>query len=217
MLPLIFGVASMAQPVRMPSRAVAEADCRYRDHTFQTTAVRLVAGDCYVTSHPGEMLVTVLGSCVAACIRDPVARVGGMNHFMLPSGAEDSWGGASKALRYGNFAMERLINEILERGGDRRRLEVKVFGGANMLKGSGSVGNRNAEFVRAYVAAEGLTIDAQHLGGVLPRRIHFFPVTGRALMLQVRRDTVTPAMKSETVYRRRLARERVEGSIELFS
>ena len=111
------------------------------------------------------MLVTVLGSCVSACIRDPVAAVGGMNHFMLPESGGSDWGAASSGMRYGNVAMERLINDILVRGGLRQRLEIKVFGGGNVMKGTSDIGHRNASFVETYLAAESLPIAAADLRG----------------------------------------------------
>jgi chemotaxis protein CheD len=207
---------ALAQERRIRDALPPQLDHRYRDPSFAATAVKLIAGDCYVSDDPGEMLVTVLGSCVAACIRDPELGIGGMNHFMLPGTRDGRWDEASSAMRYGNVAMERLINEILKRGGRRRRLEVKVFGGGNVMRGCGAVGHQNAHFVRAYCASEGLTIDAQHLGGEHPRRVHYFPVTGKVMMLQLRRDGDVAAIRSESEYQRRLAQEPVAGSVELF-
>ena len=134
------------------------------------------------------MIVTVLGSCIAACIRDPIAQVGGMNHFMLPESDDGAWGAASASLRYGNFAMERLINDILCRGGHRSRLEIKVFGGARMIGNTALIGPQNADFVEAYLKDEGLPIAAAHLRGAHARRVHYFPLTGRVRMLEMPRD-----------------------------
>ena len=209
-------MGALAHDRRYASGVPQQLERRYRDPSFQATAVKLIAGDCYVTDDPAEMLVTVLGSCVSACIRDPDVGVGGMNHFMLPVGRDGMGDGASNAMRYGNFAMERLINEILKRGGQRHRLEVKVFGGGNVMRGCGAVGHRNADFVQAYLRSEGLILEAQHLGGEHPRRVHYFPVTGRAMMLQLRRDGDEAAISSEAEYQRRLADEPVAGSVELF-
>ena len=128
--------------------------------TVRMTRIRINPGGHYVTSG-NEMLVTVLGSCVAACIRDPLARVGGMNHFMLPQSDSGAWGIASATMRFGNFAMEQLINEILCRGGRRHNLEIKVFGGAGIIGSSAQVGLRNADFVETYLQEEGLPIAAQ--------------------------------------------------------
>ncbi len=177
--------------------------------------VKIGPGDHYVTGKAEEMILTVLGSCVAACIRDPVAGIGGMNHFMLPESATGNWGSASASLRYGNFAMERLINDLLCRGGRRCRLEVKVFGGAAMSGGGTLVGPRNAEFVEAYLQAEGLSITARHLRGKHARRVHYFPLTGRVLLreLQIGENDVTVA---ETGYHTAIKSKPTAGSIELF-
>jgi len=127
---------------------------RYRDPRFDAIAVKVFPGDHYVTAIADEMLVTILGSCVTACIRDPLAAVGGMNHFMLPEATGAGWDTASASMRYGNVAMERLINDILARGGARQRLEIKVFGGGNVMNGTTNIGHRNAEFVEQYLAGK---------------------------------------------------------------
>jgi chemotaxis protein CheD len=160
---------------------------RGHDPCGAPTAVKINPGEHYVTRNAAEMIVTVLGSCVAACIRDPVAGVGGMNHFMLPESPSGTWGGRSASLRYGNFAMERLVNDILALGGRRDRLEVKVFGGAGMIDGA-NIGPRNADFVEAYLREQGLPIAAAHLRGDHARRIHYFPLTGRVLMQEMPRE-----------------------------
>ncbi len=178
--------------------------------------IKIGPGDHYVTRKTEEMILTVLGSCVAACIRDPVAGVGGMNHFMLPESASGNWGNASASLRYGNFAMERLINDLLCRGGKRGRLEVKVFGGAAMSEGGGAdVGRRNADFVEAYLQAEGLPITARHLRGRHARRVHYFPLTGRVLLreLQIEASEISVA---EAGYQAAIKSKPSAGSIELF-
>jgi chemotaxis protein CheD len=193
---------------------------RYHDPRFDTIAVKVFPGEHYVTS-ADEMLVTVLGSCVSACIRDPYAGVGGMNHFMLPEsgGGEPDcpdWGTASSGMRYGNVAMERLINDILTRGGLRHRLEIKVFGGGNVLKGNSDIGHRNATFVEDYLAAEALPTAASHLRGQLPRRVHYFPQTGRVMLLELRRTEDKTVVEQETRYQSKLRSDPVAGSVELF-
>ena len=187
---------------------------RFRDPGSQAIVVKLSPGEHYVTHEAGEMIVTVLGSCIAACIRDPAAGVGGMNHFMLPESASGSWGAESASLRYGNFAMERLINDILCRGGRRKCLEIKIFGGAGMIDGA-SIGQQNVDFVEAYLRDEGLAIAARHLGGAHARRINYFPLTGRTLMLEMRRED-TGVAADETSYQARLKGEPADGSVELF-
>jgi chemotaxis protein CheD len=191
---------------------------RFRDTRFDAIAVRVFPGEHYVTRNREEMLVTILGSCVAACIRDPVAGIGGMNHFMLPEGRDDSgrWGAATAPMRYGNFAMERLINDILNRGGHRNRLEIKVFGGARVLNIGSNVGEQNADFVESYLRAEGLPIAARHLFGNYPRRIHYFPLTGQVFMQELRREDDIALIANEVKYRAQLKVQQVDGSIELF-
>ena len=170
---------------------------RYYDSRFQAIAVKVLPGQHYVTDRPDEMLVTVLGSCVAACIRDPVAAVGGMNHFMLPESVSGDWGGEAASLRFGNHAMAQLIADILWHNGRLDRLEVKLFGGsavtgtrgANASAARASVGGRvgsdNAAFALRFLHDAGLKVVAQNLGGTAPRAIKFFPVSGRVLMRQL--------------------------------
>lgn len=138
--------------------------------------VQLTLGDTYVTSDPDEVLTTILGSCIAACIRDAVSGVGGMNHFLLPDGNS----GDREARCYGVNAMELLINDILKHGGDRRRLEAKLFGGANVVSALTDVGSRNYAFARQFLTDEGIPIVGGDVGGDLARRIQFMPVSGRA-------------------------------------
>jgi chemotaxis protein CheD len=137
--------------------------------------VHLVQGECRVTDDPNVVLATTLGSCVAACIRDPVARVGGMNHFLLPESSE-----GLVSLRYGAFAMELLINGLLSKGGRRNRMEAKLFGGGRLSEGLADIGEKNATFARDFLAREGITFAGGSLGGGLARRIQFWPVSGRA-------------------------------------
>ena len=188
---------------------------RFYDPRWRVMAVRIEAGEHYVTDDNGEMIVTVLGSCIAACIRDPVAGVGGMNHFMLPDGGNSPRDPVSAGMLYGSVAMEWLINDILSRGGQRQRLEVKVFGGATMIGRGGQVGPRNADFVERYLDAEKLPIAARCLRGDHARRVHYFPGTGRARMMLLRPvDQQLIAMEAE--YRETLRTRPQEGGVELF-
>lgn len=154
---------------------------RYYDSRFRATAVKVLPGQHYVTVREDEMLVTVLGSCVTACVRDPVARVGGMNHFMLPESVSGRWGGDEAALRYGNHAMAQLIAEVLWNQGRLDRLEVKLFGGANVTPGT-RVGDHNVAYAVRFLEDLGLTVRARHVGGELPRALKYFPVSGKVLM-----------------------------------
>lgn len=179
-------------------------------------AVKVLPGRHYVSGDQGEMIVTILGSCVAACIRDPVTGYGGMNHFMYPESETGAWGGTSAAERYGNHAMEILINEILRRGGRRERLEIKVFGGANVIRSSRKVGSDNAAFIKRYLDRENLPILSEDLGGSVARRVHYFPTTGRALRLFLTPSSDERIMAEEMQLRRRLRETRHDGEVELF-
>ncbi|UZW76749.1 chemoreceptor glutamine deamidase CheD [Alkalimarinus sediminis] len=183
-------------------------------------AAKIMPGELYVSLH-GEMIVTVLGSCVSACIRDRVHGIGGMNHFMLPVQGEHSstqWGSSdvSSASRYGNWAMEFLINEILKAGGERKNLEVKVFGGGNVLSNMTSIGARNIAFVKSYLANEGLQIVASDVGDQFPRKVLYFPDTGAVKvrkMRQTRNDTV---IQREKAYIEDINQQPKSGEVELF-
>jgi chemotaxis protein CheD len=194
-----------------------EAVDRYHDPSFNAIAVKVHPGEHYVTRSAEEMIATVLGSCVCACIRDSKAGVGEMNHFMLPESAKGEWGQQVPAsLRYGNFAMERLINDILKLSGRRSNLEMKVFGGANVLRNGATIGHQNSEFIESYLKAEGLPIAAQRLYGKLPRRVHYFPTTGKVLMLELRRQDELERIRIEQSYRDSLKHNPISGSIEFF-
>ena len=165
---------------------------RMQDRRFPHEIAAILPGEYFVSDQP-MIVYTVLGSCVSACIRDPLARVGGMNHFMLPKpkeGGGDSWG---ESTRYGSYAMESLINDILKRGGVKNRLEVKLFGAGRIYEGNIDVGARNAEWVLEYIKTEGLTVCKTDLGDVLPRKIYYFTESGRVLMKKiekVKNDTI---------------------------
>jgi chemotaxis protein CheD len=167
------------------------------------------------------MVFTVLGSCVSACIRDRVLRIGGMNHFMLPENANEgsgAWGQtASAATRYGNVAMERLVNDILKAGGRRENLEVKLVGGGRVLDAMTDIGARNIQFVREFVAAEGYKILGEDLGSVHPRKVMYHPATGDARVKKLgNREAVPELVEREKSYLRRIDTTPVAGEIELF-
>jgi len=189
---------------------------RYWDRHFQCHAAKILPGEYYVTAE-GEMITTVLGSCVSACIRDSLVGVGGMNHFMLPEGASGKGGGyAAMEARYGSYAMEALINEILKNGGSRAHLEVKLVGGGQVLANMTDVGKKNIEFVREYVRSEGMTVVSEDLGDVYPRRVVFFPETGKVMvkrLLRVGNETIN---EREKQYREELSHQKVSSDVELF-
>jgi chemotaxis protein CheD len=193
---------------------------RYWDREHHSFAAKLLPGEYYVTT-ANEQIATVLGSCVSACIRDTRLGVGGMNHFMLPldaSNGASSWSSAvSAATRYGNVAMERLINDILKLGGRRETLEVKLVGGGAVLGGIAiDIGARNIEFVRKYVAAEGFGVAGEDLGDIYPRKVRYAPDTGKLRVKRlnaVRNDTL---FERERHYLQVLDSEPVGNDIELF-
>lgn len=178
--------------------------------------VRLPQGECYVT-RDDEMISTVLGSCVAACMRDPVAGIGGMNHFLLPiaNGLPPRTWQESAEGRYGSYAMERLVNEILEGGGRRERLEAKIFGGGCILEGLTDVGAQNARFVKDYLRLEGIGVAAENLGGPSPRRVHFYPRSGRARVKRLLPAELEPLARRERALLSAL-RRRDRGRVEFF-
>jgi chemotaxis protein CheD len=193
---------------------------RYWDSEHATFAARLMPGEYYVTCH-SEMIATVLGSCVSACIRDSRLGYGGMNHFMLPldgSQGQSVWGSAaSAATRYGNVAMERLINDILKLGGRRENLEIKLVGGGRVLaEMTTDIGARNIEFVRQYVADEGLKLLGEDLGDVYPRRVVYFPKTGRIRVRKLSSGREESLAARERQYLQQLDTKPVEGEVELF-
>lgn len=147
--------------------------------------VNIVQGEYHVTDEPDVMLTTLLGSCVSACMRDSIARVGGMNHFLLPNGGDSSPG---ELLRYGVHAMELLVNAILQRGGQRARLEVSLFGGAQLTENLTDLGGQNADFAEDFVRRESIALKGSSLRGKYPRRIQFWPASGR-----VRQQVLTSA------------------------
>ena len=193
---------------------------RYWDPVHHTYAAKLLPGEYYVTV-VDEMIVTVLGSCVSACIRDPIRGIGGMNHFMLPTSQrddEDRWqhGCLDAAARYGNYAMELLINTILKHGGNRAHLEVKIVGGGRILSHMTDIGQRNIAFVRAYLRTEGLQVMAEDVGDIHPRKVYYLPSLGKVRMQKLRALHNDTILRREKAYMHSLAQQPVHGDVELF-
>ncbi len=192
---------------------------RYWDAGRELWTAKLLPGEYYATG-TDEGIVTVLGSCVSACIRDPVLRIGGMNHFMLPersAHSSDAWEatGISQAARYGTDAMEQLINALLRVGARRDRLEVKLTGGGQILERTTDVGRRNIEFVQRFVAAEGLRLLASDLGERQARKVLYLPHSGRLLVRRLESLHNDTLVRRERSYVDSLARP-LAGSVELF-
>ena len=186
----------------------------YYDRYFDMEAVKILPGEYYV-SGKDMVLVTVLGSCVAACIRDRANGIGGMNHFMLPGDGGDI---LSASARYGTYAMEKMINDMLKMGAKRSNLQAKLFGGGNVLPGIAlsNVGGRNADFAIEYLNTEKITIVATDMLDVYPRKVHFFPKSGRVLVKKLRRVPNDTIIKREQLYSSRLKVAEVQGDVELF-
>jgi chemotaxis protein CheD len=192
---------------------------RYFDPHFQIETAKILPGEYYATDRD-MALVTVLGSCVSACLRDRDNGIGGMNHFMLPDEGKlmGSHGNVSAGGRYGVHAMELLINQILKLGGRRERLEAKVFGGGNVLQGFmlSNVGRQNAEFIVEYLNLERIPILARDLLDEWPRKIYFFPRSGKVMVKRLRKANNDTIVLRERDYSARLFHAPVEGGAELF-
>ncbi|MBW0169904.1 MAG: chemoreceptor glutamine deamidase CheD [Hydrogenophaga sp.] len=215
-----FDVAPARAPVRT-SRLDAlkarppkpgEASFFYHDHHFKHDAVKVLPGEYYVTAED-LMVMTVLGSCIAACIWDPRVRVGGMNHFMLPDGGSDTSG------RYGSYAMELLINEMIKLGARREHMQAKVFGGGQVMHTftTMNVGERNTAFVLDYLQTERIAVISKDVLDIHPRKVCYFPATGKAMVKRLAHshpETLeTQERKSSAVV---AAKAVAGGSVDLF-
>jgi chemotaxis protein CheD len=212
-------MSALAQKVAADAATVASQASggrRFFDATHAAWMVKVFPGEYYVTRDKNEILVTVLGSCVSACIRDPILGIGGMNHFMLANGRTGAWGDDLQSARFGNFAMEKLINELIKSGCSRDRIEIKVFGGGNVIDASTAVGSANAEFVLRYLESEGLRCNAEDLGGTHPRRIHYYPGTGRVVRRLLGTGETYAISREEREYADRLRSRQPAGEIHLF-
>jgi len=193
---------------------------RYIDRNHGLIAAKILPGEYYVTRE-NELITTVLGSCVAACIRDKESGLGGMNHFMLPITSVEKLKQGNEAVvgnatRYGNFAMEHLINTILSNGGKRKNLEVKLFGGGRIIPTLTDVGIKNIDFVLEYVDTEGLALLSQDLGDIYPRKIIYFPKTGKVAMKKIQHLHNDVIIQRERQYFNDIKNAPVEGDVELF-
>ena len=185
------------------------------DPHLRIDAIRVQPGEFYATDRD-VAIVTVLGSCVAACLRDRDSGIGGLTHFMLPHGRDD--GPASASARYGVNAMELLINELIGMGARRSRLEAKVFGGGNMLEGcvALNIGQANARFVTQFLRAESIPVMASDLAGNGSRKVCFYPAIGRALVRGIHRNEGRGVAENEARYGERLERLPAGGQAEIF-
>ena len=208
---------ALTQPSSLPG---FEGINRFWDRRSQLFMAKILPGEFYVTSSD-EVICTTLGSCVSACIWDPVMRIGGMNHFMLPqtdSSAEAvNWSTLpSNATRYGNYAMEHLINEVIKHGGRRSKLQAKVFGGSSMLNTNLNIGRENIAFVLDFLETDNIPVLAKDLGSRFPRKLVFNPMSGKARVKSLRQLHNDTIFDRDTSYQHSLIQQPVEGEIELF-
>lgn len=203
----------------MSTTALTAPGRGFFDSRFNARIINVAPGSHGISDRDDEVLSTLLGSCVAACIRDRETGHGGMNHFLLPG--DDENGGlalSGEDMRFGVNAMEVLINALIRRGARRDRLEAKIFGGADMKTGARlhAVGERNASFARRFLDREGIPILRQDLGGGQPRRVNYQPATGRAWVSHIDRPRAAGVLEAETEYRRSLKARPTQAILEIF-
>jgi len=190
------------------------ATSAYYDRKFNCDAVRVLPGEYYF-SKSNTLIMTILGSCVSACIWDKKRGIGGLNHFMLPGEASS---GTDKSARYGNYAMEILINHIIQQGGKREDLVAKVFGGGQIIHTFTSIdiGKSNAAFIIDYLNNESIPILASDLGDCYPRKVCFFPQTGKVMLRKLASTGNDELEKQEDSYFNEVNSSDIGGEIELF-
>jgi len=192
---------------------------RYWDKTRDAVSAKILPGEYYVTLDD-EYIITVLGSCVSACIRDKVYGIGGMNHFMLPENMDDKHGlmatSMSEAARYGNYAMEHLINDILKNGGRRENLEVKIVGGGRIIANMTNIGAKNIAFVQDYIKTEGLELLGEDVGDIYPRKVAYNPRSGKVKVKKMRSMHNGTVREREEKYMQSIEQKPVAGDVELF-
>ena len=216
-------VASISSPtgsrlaqLKAQQRKPGEASFFFYDAHFRNDAVKILPGE-YFVHHEDMLIMTTLGSCIAACLWDRNARVGGMNHFMLPEGSGGP--GAMDSGRYGSYAMELLINELMKRGATRSTLEAKVFGGGQVIAGMSTmnVGERNTCFVMDYLKTERIPVVSKDVMDVYPRKVSFLPHSGKAMVKRL-----SPTNPEALVAQDRAAAQKAvpvasgAGSVDLF-
>ena len=198
------------QHLRSQNRKPGEASFFYFDNHFRNEAVKVLPGEFFVYNED-ILIMTTLGSCIAACIWDRDRRVGGMNHFMLPEGTGDSG-------RYGSFAMDQLIGELVKRGATRSSMEAKVFGGGAVLGGMNTinVGQRNTSFVLDYLRTERIPVVSKDVLEIYPRKVCFLPASGKAMVKRLAATHSEAFVEQDRVAQQRTAQPAAGGSIDLF-
>ena len=205
---------SRLERLKARPRRPGEASFFFYDAHFKNDAVKVLPGEFFV--HDEDLLImTTLGSCIAACLWDRERRIGGMNHFMLPEGT----GGAADAGRYGSFAMELLINELIKRGATRSTMEAKVFGGGAVISGMNSinVGERNTAFVMDYLRTERITVVSKDVMDLYARKVCFLPASGKAMVKRLAStNTEALAAQERAAAAKQVPAGSAGGSVDLF-
>lgn len=186
---------------------------KYYDKVNNCQTAKILPGEFYVTDKQ-EMITTVLGSCVSACIYDLDSGLGGMNHFMLPG--NDAANDADGSTRYGLFAMESLVNEILKRGCFKRNLKAKLFGGGQIIENMSDIGQKNIRFAKKFLFSEGIPLESHDLGLIFPRKVNFFPLSGRVMVKRLQSLHNNTIEQREKQYMQSLNTTPVSGDIDLF-
>ncbi len=189
----------------------------YFDRYFNCNAVKILPGEFYATAND-HLIVTVLGSCIATCLFDPVNNVRGMNHFLLPRDDVDNSALLSESARYGTYAMELLINEMLKLGADKKQIVAKVFGGGNVMKGliNNNIGQKNVDFAFDYLKNESIPIIANDVLSDYPRKVYFFEQDGLVKVKKIKALHNTTIIDRESEYRIRLKNSSMDNSVDLF-
>jgi chemotaxis protein CheD len=191
----------------------------YWDGLRHMPAAKILPGEFYVTKSD-EIITTVLGSCVSACVHDLTAGVGGMNHFMLPASKSGNWKGTSDLVsaenRYGNYAMEHMINELLKYGATRENLEVKIFGGGQIISKFTHIGDKNISFIHLYLINERLRLAGEDVGGEFARKVVYYPATGKVRVKKLKQLRNATIIERERKYITDIEKQPVKGEIELF-
>jgi len=199
------------QRLKAAPRSAGEASFFWYEPHFQSLAVKVLPGE-YFVDNSDMLIMTTLGSCIAACLWDRNARIGGLNHFMLPEGSADDG-------RYGSYAMELLINAMLRRGASRSALEAKVFGGGRVLAGMDSmnVGERNTAFVLDYLRTERIPVISRDVLDIYPRKVCFQPASGKAMVKRLAATHAAELLARErAVAQREAVAAQCAGSVDLF-
>jgi len=193
---------------------------RYWDTSHGFFSAKILPGQYYVSKND-ELIATVLGSCVSVCAYDKVAGIGGMNHFMLPLYTDNhkaAWGDTviSAETRYGNFAMEHMINDIIKHGGVKSRLEIKVIGGGRVMDQMTDIGLRNISFIYSYIANERLKLVSEDVGDKYPRKVLFHVKTGKVKVRKLKKVANTTLLERDQKYIKELNTSQLDGSVDLF-